>query len=550
MLPNLGGLSLHSPDATGGFYEVPPEEQATVNTDPITLEKPLHTMSFRVRLAENDSNGRPQYKYFSPFALWEWVKEHNTLPSREGPIWYEDWWALCNTYNPNQADVPYWAHTLERESQYRARIALEAQQREEEARREREMMARVAKRHEEVKERVRAAGRAQAARRERTRMERAAAGRASSEQPQSRAQRNAQEAFAILNPTAARREQQARGQATTRSRAPGYGQQSPTDHVLVWTFRVKGLIEGFGAVQDLMRINFRNYVVGEMYAFVSTTNWDERLHMSMDWEQAWPSDMGTVAAEAMKATSVRCTLYVPDELTVNAFRGMFTRLVERHGYADAMDVLFGIKSAMQVGELVSTFANSSMPLRTQASPWNMTWGVYQAWDAAQINRRRIDLHEEPEQNDGTQYHNFAQLQEEFFEQEEARRAGPSSAPMEEEDLAQIQRDFIAREQAMANPPSPGRMPRTRYELEQMTDEERDNLPPIYGDASGVHIPGGGTVPYDVWEGGPGYSSLPAGHEPQPPFQSLPAGDEPLVYQSLDAPHDYEPPAFQSLGASD
>ena len=126
MLPNLGGLALHRPDATGGFYEVPPEEQARVNTDPITLEKPLHTMSFRVRLAENDSNGRPQYKYFSPFALWEWVKEHNTLPSREGPIWYEDWWALCNTYNPDHHNIPAWAYHLKHRSQYLAERAREA----------------------------------------------------------------------------------------------------------------------------------------------------------------------------------------------------------------------------------------------------------------------------------------------------------------------------------------------------------------------------------------------------------------------------------------
>jgi hypothetical protein len=108
-----------------GFYEPTEEEQASMNDDPVTLEKPLHTMTFRVRLPDDGPNGEPRYKFFSPAELWRWVKDHDTLPSREGPIWYEDWWALCNTYNPDHHDVPAWAHRLKRRSEYVAERARE-----------------------------------------------------------------------------------------------------------------------------------------------------------------------------------------------------------------------------------------------------------------------------------------------------------------------------------------------------------------------------------------------------------------------------------------
>ena len=52
MIPNLGRLSLHDVANTMGFYEPTEEEQANMNDDPVTLEKPVHTMTFRVRLLE------------------------------------------------------------------------------------------------------------------------------------------------------------------------------------------------------------------------------------------------------------------------------------------------------------------------------------------------------------------------------------------------------------------------------------------------------------------------------------------------------------------
>ena len=125
MIPNLDHLSLHDVANTMGFYEPTEEEQATMNDDPVTLEKPLHTMTFRVRLADDGPNGEPRYKFFSPAELWRWVKDHDTLPSREGPIWHEDWWALCTTYNPDHHDIPAWAHRLKRRSEYVAERARE-----------------------------------------------------------------------------------------------------------------------------------------------------------------------------------------------------------------------------------------------------------------------------------------------------------------------------------------------------------------------------------------------------------------------------------------
>ena len=125
MLPNLNHLSLHAVANTMGFYVPSEEEQATMNDDAVTLEKPLYTMTFRVRLADDGPNGEPRYKFFAPAELWRWVKDHDTLPAREGPIWYEDWWVLCNNYNPDHHDIPAWAHRLKRRSEYVAERARE-----------------------------------------------------------------------------------------------------------------------------------------------------------------------------------------------------------------------------------------------------------------------------------------------------------------------------------------------------------------------------------------------------------------------------------------
>jgi hypothetical protein len=140
MLPSLENLPLKSPSATAGFYVPNSEELQTINDDPITLTVPLQPVprtlvedsgsvlaTFRVLLPTRGPDGEPRYKYFNPVALWTWVKDHDTLPTREGPIWYEDWWALCNQYNPTHSNVPPWAYSLKTEAAHReeeaARIA-------------------------------------------------------------------------------------------------------------------------------------------------------------------------------------------------------------------------------------------------------------------------------------------------------------------------------------------------------------------------------------------------------------------------------------------
>ncbi len=137
MLPNLGKLSLHDEAETGGFYVPSDAEQANMNDDPVTLEKPVYTMSFRVRLPQDNADGSPRYKFFAPRELWTWVQSHQMLPAREGPIWYEDWWALCNTYNPTHQNIPVWARQLERYDQYAARMAREAAERAQQEARDR-----------------------------------------------------------------------------------------------------------------------------------------------------------------------------------------------------------------------------------------------------------------------------------------------------------------------------------------------------------------------------------------------------------------------------
>ena len=139
MLPSLKNLPLKSPSATAGFYVPNGEELPTMNDDPVTMTVPLASVprtlvdsdsvlaTFRVSLPHRNPNGQPHYKYFNPAKLWEWAKRNQELPAREGPIWYEDWWALCNQYNPNHVNVPTWAYSLQTEAAYReeqaARIA-------------------------------------------------------------------------------------------------------------------------------------------------------------------------------------------------------------------------------------------------------------------------------------------------------------------------------------------------------------------------------------------------------------------------------------------
>ena len=130
MLPNLSQILLHDVANTKGFYAPTKAELENEYEDPITHESPVVPMTFRVWL-KNDSLGKPIYKFFNPWALWTWIMNNNSLPSREGSVWYEDWWALCEAYNPQSKrgvrahTPPQFAYTLEKEVEFRENLVNE-----------------------------------------------------------------------------------------------------------------------------------------------------------------------------------------------------------------------------------------------------------------------------------------------------------------------------------------------------------------------------------------------------------------------------------------
>ena len=108
-------------------------------------------MGFRVEMCVPNNDGTPRYKYYSPATLWDWIKDNNNLPGLpECPVWYEDWWALCNTYNPDHHDVPAWAHRLKHRSEYVAERARERAAQAQQAARENARANREAEPREEA----------------------------------------------------------------------------------------------------------------------------------------------------------------------------------------------------------------------------------------------------------------------------------------------------------------------------------------------------------------------------------------------------------------
>ena len=135
MLPRLDALSLrqHVVANTMGYYEPTEEEQEQMNDDPVSMEKPLHTMTFRVEMCVPNPDGTPRYKYYSPKQLWRWIREHNTLPGLPGcPIWKEDWWTLHDSLEPEYVP-PAWVQSLVSCKTYKDQKALEAQRERERA---------------------------------------------------------------------------------------------------------------------------------------------------------------------------------------------------------------------------------------------------------------------------------------------------------------------------------------------------------------------------------------------------------------------------------
>ena len=136
MLPSLDRLSLH----TGEFYPLSQAEVDQLNRDgaqepfstepyqqdvgeyglggfarflpgtrPNDEDSQWHT--FRVRSTEPSADGTYNYTYYRAESLWRWHKTNPGDPLTREPIWYEDWWALRERFDPT-GEVPMWVFNL------------------------------------------------------------------------------------------------------------------------------------------------------------------------------------------------------------------------------------------------------------------------------------------------------------------------------------------------------------------------------------------------------------------------------------------------------
>ena len=55
--------------------------------------------TFRVRNPLPDAKNKFHYQYYRGESLWNWVRTSDTDPARNR-VWYEDWFALHNAYDP------------------------------------------------------------------------------------------------------------------------------------------------------------------------------------------------------------------------------------------------------------------------------------------------------------------------------------------------------------------------------------------------------------------------------------------------------------------
>jgi hypothetical protein len=121
-LPALDRLSLAR---TGEFYPLsqPELDQFTADekTDPITLD-PFQRdtndwRTFRVRNETPRADGTYKYHYYKASALWQHYDSPTPKkdPLTNQPIWYEDWMALHDAYDPFPFAVdfiPLWVYAL------------------------------------------------------------------------------------------------------------------------------------------------------------------------------------------------------------------------------------------------------------------------------------------------------------------------------------------------------------------------------------------------------------------------------------------------------
>jgi hypothetical protein len=127
-LPPLDRLTL---TPTGEFYPLSRREVRELNrgggSEALTKEgfrrdtEPWHT--FRVKLKLSDGTFKDHF--YRGESLWEWYQKSAggarppTDPMTRQPVWYEDWWALHDKFDPEGA-VPAWAHTLQKLAVVRA----------------------------------------------------------------------------------------------------------------------------------------------------------------------------------------------------------------------------------------------------------------------------------------------------------------------------------------------------------------------------------------------------------------------------------------------
>lgn len=140
-LPPLNRLTL----STGEFYPLNKDQVNDLNREgaeePITQQRfrldadgpqdAWHT--FRVQFEQPDGSFRSQF--YRAESLWEWYQRSRGSarppvdPLTRQPVWYEDWWALHQRFDP-QGAVPDWAHELQKIDAARAAAREAARQKD------------------------------------------------------------------------------------------------------------------------------------------------------------------------------------------------------------------------------------------------------------------------------------------------------------------------------------------------------------------------------------------------------------------------------------
>lgn len=474
MLPNLGQLLLHDVADTMGFYSPTDAELAHEQdwVDPITLESPIVTergarLTFRVWLRD-DMSGNPIYKFYSPWALWSWVKEHNSMPDRTR-LWHGDWWELCRVYNPwepatgHRFEIPEWAYSLPREvdAQREAREARESRERlaalnlndtegpapatpppptprhRQSARaRERERagaMPLVPRAHQEVGgpgrlERVEMKLRREEAETRKARDVLHAAyyrGLSAAESVHDPSERQSLDYLALWNQ-----------RAPIPEPTPGqyieypYASGPDNDRVVGWVFAVKGHIYNFSQFQTRMRTSFKNFMndgFSRWSGIYSDDREDPHGIYNVPWENdnidiplrhiKWynqiliESRFDLMSTMEMPTTIVTCLVHV--NLNVPHFfdNWIATYMADtaNYPYASAINTIFGIEVAKRVVPFRPR-RNSRIEQTFPVSQLPTTMVEYQDWPATTMYGRRLMLSEEDTPSEDTNEHDQPEYQ--------------------------------------------------------------------------------------------------------------------------------------------